>query len=139
MAKQFMPDAEPTERLSVLRDSCYSQETTSYYRDLTQEQIDEKKSDFFTASDGLASLEDELDEIKADFKARMKPYKNELSHLRTIISTRREKCTGELYHLADHEAGIMETYDQNGDFVSARKLRPEEKQGKLFVSSKTGS
>jgi hypothetical protein len=34
--------------------------------------------------------------------------------------------------LANHEDGMMETYDNEGYLISTRRLRPEEKQGTIF-------
>lgn len=47
---------------------------------------------------------------------------------------RKATVTGTLYHIADHETGIMNTYDEQGEFISSRRMRPGERvQTKIFA------
>lgn len=52
--------------------------------------------------------------------------------LLTEIKTKQTDVDGTLFHMANHDDGMMEIYDQDGDLVSSRRLRPEEKQGTIF-------
>lgn len=93
-------------------------------------------------SDNLVKLsewEDELTDVKKDHKVKADPLKAENKILLTEIKTRKQEVTGVLYHIADHEHGIMETYDDQGEFVSSRRLRPNEKQPKLFPVSRAAN
>lgn len=139
MAKQFMPDVPTEQRLQLLKDNCDSMEETKYFRDLTAEQLDIKRETFVDNSIKLSQLEDELAAYKESYKQQMKPLKDENKGLQTQIKLRKEQFDGVLFHIADHENGIMETFDENGDFVSSRRLKPNEKQAKLFVAGKTGT
>lgn len=132
--KAFMPDLEAKQRLQLLKDNCDSAEETTYYRELQNDELDVKRE---SLSDNLVKLsehEDVLDDAKAVYKEKATPLKLSNKQLLEEIKTRKQKVTGMLYNIADHTAGIMETYDENGDFVSSRRLRPEEKQGKLFIA-----
>lgn len=132
--KKFMPDVSPQERVRLLRENCDSQETTTYLRDLSQEELDNKRETLVDNLIKASNLEDELNEIKDGYKTKMKPLKDANKILQQEVKTRKEQVSGNLYHMANHEDGMMETYDENGDLVSTRRLRPEEKQARLFVA-----
>lgn len=137
MSKSFMPELAPELRLQALKEHCDHAEEAEYYRDLSSEEFDVKMESFTNNCVQLSELEDGLAEIKEDYKIKMKPLKEENRSLLSEIKTRKAKVEGTLFHLADHEQSVMETYDEAGDFVSSRRLRPDEKQQKLFPIRKT--
>lgn len=139
MPKQFMPDATPEQRLQMLKDHCDSMEETKYFKDLTPDELDVKRETFVDNSITLSTLEDELTAYKESYKNQMKPLKDTNKALQTQIKMRKENIEGVLFHIADQVAGIMETYDEFGEFVSSRRLRPDEKQTKLFPLSKASN
>ncbi len=128
MAKAFMPDMDPKERKILLQDNADKIEETPYYKDLTPEEIDVKRESFTNNSIQLSQWEDELDEVKARYKALMKPVKEINIDILGQIKTRKELIKGILYHFADQDEKVMNTYDENGEFVSSRRLKPEERQ-----------
>lgn len=132
MPKQFMPEATPEQRLQMLKDHCDEMEETKYYKDLTPEELDVKRETFVDNAIKLSTLNDELQAYKDSYKNQMKPFASENTILQTQIKMRKENIEGVLFHIADHAAGIMETYDQDGEFVKSRRLRPDEKQTKLY-------
>lgn len=134
-----MPEMDSKQRLQLLKDNCDSQEETTYYKELTQDDLDVKRE---TLSDNLVKLsewEDELSEVKKEHKVKSDPLKTNNKVLLSEIKTRKQEVTGVLYHIADHENGIMETYDEQGEFVSSRRLRPDEKQQRLFPLNKASN
>lgn len=139
MSKQFMPDASPEQRLQMLKDHCDSMEETKYFKDLTPDELDVKRETFVDNSITLSTLEDELNAYKESYKNQMKPLKDNNKALQTQIKMRKENIEGVLFHIADQAVGIMETYDEFGEFVSSRRLRPDEKQTKLFPLSKASN
>lgn len=136
MTKQFMPDVTPAHRLQLLQENAYSHETTTYARDLSQEELDVKREQLTENLIQASNLEDDLSEIKKSFTEKLGPLKSQRKEMLQQIKMRKEEVKGTLFHLADHENGIMETFDDRGEFVSSRRLRPEEKQQKLFPLSK---
>jgi hypothetical protein len=131
--KSFMPELEPKLRLQALKDNCDSAEETEYYRDLTQDDLDVKREKLSTNLVYISEREDELQVIKDEFKSKTQGPKQENKQLLEEIKTRKAKVSGVLYHMADHVQGIMETFDENGEFISSRRLRPDEKQPGLFA------
>lgn len=140
MAKIFMPEiTDPVERLELLKQNADKAEKTTYYRELTQDELDSKREQFVDNAIRVSSLEDELTDYKEKYKALIKPHKDENSVLQVEIKTGKAEVNGTLFHMANHSEGYMETYDENGEMVQSRRLRPDEKQGRLFVAAKAAN
>lgn len=127
-------DVDPSKRLQLLIDNCDEHEKTSYLKDLTDEELDIKRETLTGNCITVFKLEEELKVIKDGFKDRINPLKDETRELCKQVETRKEQVNGTLFHFADHEASIMNTYDEMGEFVSSRRLKPEEKQARLFIA-----
>lgn len=130
--KQFMPDATAKERLMVLQENAHKVELTVYQKALTPDELAARREDLADNCIKLNEKEDELNDIKSGFKAEMDPLKKTNKTLLTEIKTRQTSIDGTLFHVANHEDGMMETYDNEGMLISTRRLRPEEKQGTIF-------
>lgn len=128
MAKVFMPDASPDERMRVLQNNADKIEETTYERELTSEELDIKRETFFNNHRELNKLEEDLADIKSGFKTKIDPLKVDNKKLLRQVSTGKEEVNGILFHMANHEDGYMETYDQSGELVASRRLRPDEKR-----------
>lgn len=136
MAKFFMPEATAEERLRVLRDTADKMEETSYERELSPDELDSKREKFVDNSIKISSLEDELNEKKTEFKNKIEPVKLENKTLQYEVKTKKTKVKGTLFHLANHEDGMMETYDHSGEMIGSRRLRPDERQARLYIPPK---
>lgn len=136
MSKIFMPEVEPKQRLMLLQQNADHIEETTYYKPLTQEELDLRRENLTDNAIQLSEYEDDKKEMMADFKLKMDPLTKENKKLLTEVKTRQAEVSGNLYYLANHEDGMMETYDENGELISSRRLRPEEKQQNIFSLSK---
>ena len=81
-------------------------------------------------------MQDEKKEVMQEFKLQMDPLAKQNKKLLTEVKTRQAEVTGALYLMANHDEGMMETYDALGELISARRLRPEEKQQNIFSLKK---
>jgi hypothetical protein len=135
--KTFMPDLDEKSRLQLLRDNCDQHEETTYMRDLNQDEVTVRMEVLSKNLIAISKQDDILDEHKETYKSATKPLKTQNGLLLEEIKNRKTEVTGTLFHIADQEAGIMETFDDKGEFVSSRRLRPNEKQQKLFQLGKT--
>lgn len=86
------------------------------------------KDSLATLAIELSKLETEFQEIKDQFKERIKPYKSEYGKTLAAIRQNGEFETGETYAFADQGAGQMRVFDKFGNMVSSRRLKPEERQ-----------
>jgi len=117
----------------MLRDNCDANEEGSYMKDLSSEELDVKREQLTTNYIELNDLDEELTKIRGEFKEKMSPLKVANKILLGQVKTRKEQVTGILFHFDDLEAGIRTSYDEKGEFVSSRRLLPDERQGRLFV------
>lgn len=130
--RQFMPDLTQKERLVIMQENAHKVEVTTYQKALSSEELATRREDLADNCIKLNKLEDDLKEVKDQFKLEMDPLKNKNKVLLSEIKTKQTTVDGTLYHLSNHEDGMMETYDQDGYLVNSRRLRPEEKQGNVF-------
>lgn len=139
MGKIFMPDASDRDRKTLLEENADKIEKTDYLKPLSPEDLDIRRETLTDNAIALSEMEDEKKDTMADFKAKMDPLTKHNKLLLSEIKTRQAKCEGTLYHMANHEEGMMETYDETGEMILSRRLRPEEKQKTIFAALKTGS
>lgn len=137
--KTFMPELPPEQRRQLLVDNCDHREETTYMRDLDQEEVNERMGTLSKNLIVISKQDDVLDEHKEAHKAVTKPLKLHNASLLEEIKNRKTEVEGTLFHIADHEQGIMDVYDEMGEFQYSRRLRPEEKQARLFTVGKTGT
>jgi hypothetical protein len=130
MDKQFMPELSLEDRLRVLRDN-HKSEQTNYFKQLTQQEMDVRRELLAENSIKYFKLGEELKGIKSDFKERMDPLSRSNTQILHELDTGQAEIEGELFYVPDYEDSMMGVYDANGDLVSSRRLRPEEKQPRL--------
>lgn len=134
--QNFMPDADPKERLMLLQDNAAKVEQTSYQKPLTAEELAAFREDLADDMIKLNQLEEELGEVKSDYKVKMDPLKDANKTRLIAIKTKQVTVNGTIFHIAEHDRGFMVTYDNKGEYLGERKLRPEEKQGNVFAIGK---
>jgi gas vesicle protein len=139
MSRIFMPDVSPETRKQLLQQNADSIEQTEYSKPLSNEELDIKREQLTENAIRLSEYEDEKKEAMAEFKHKMDPLARENKQLLTEIKTRQAKVHGALYHMANHEDGMMETYDDNGELIASRRLRPDEKRQNLFAIPKAAN
>jgi gas vesicle protein len=124
MDKQLLQNLSAKERQETLKDSADRIEEFSYTKPFTPEQIRVFKDDLSTGMIELNQLEDELKAIKDQFKARMKPMKQETRTLLTNIKNKAEfVCEKCFVMIEGNEAGY---YNADGILVYQRPLLPGE-------------
>jgi hypothetical protein len=141
--QKFMPElADHRDRIAHMQQEASKVEETDYRVALTADELDQKREQFTNNSIWLKEEADKFNEIKVEYKDRIKPRATENEGLIEEIVTKQQKKTGTLYHIADFDNSLMTVYDENGDFVSSRRLTPEEKKGqsRMFIpAGKTGT
>lgn len=134
--KQFMPEVLPKDRKTLLQENASKVEETTYQKVLSPDELAARREDLADNCIKLNQKEDELKLIKDSFKIEMDPLKVHNKTLLTEIKTKQSTVDGILYHLANHDDGMMEIYDSEGYLISTRRLRPEEKQTNIFSLNK---
>lgn len=140
MEKIFMPEVSADQRKLILEQNADSVEQTTYLKPLTEDEILGKKDILTDNSIRLFDIEEDKKEAMKVYKDKIDPLKKENNLLLSEIRTGQAKVAGILYHMANHDEGYMETYDENGELIQSRKLRPDEKQKTILYSvGKTGT
>ena len=140
MSEVFMPDASQAERLQALKNHADKiEENASYERELTDEELDSKRETFVDNSINVSKLEDELNAYKKASKGKIEPIKIVNKGLQFEIKTKRTMEKGTLYHLANQDSGYMETYNEQGELIGKRRLRPDERQTRLYIPPKAAN
>jgi hypothetical protein len=131
MSRFFMPELSKGERLSILQNNADKIEQTTYLKPLTEDELNERREALTDNCIKLGDLEEEKANIVADLKAKMDPLKAVNKELLWELRVKQAKVDGTLFHMANHDDNMMETYDHNGELVSTRRLRPDEKQTRI--------
>ena len=139
MSKIFMPNVTAKERLMILQENAVKVEQTTYQKMLDADELAARHEDLAENCIKLSSIDDDKKEVMADFKLKTDPLNLANKTLLTEIKTKQATVEGTLFHLANHEEGFMETYDNEGSLIATRRLRPEEKQGTIFSLGKTAN
>jgi hypothetical protein len=137
--KQFEPGITQKERTMLLQENAAKVEQTTYQKVLSPDELAARREDLADNCIKLNQFEDELKEVKDTFKLKMDPLKTLNKTLLTEIKTKQTSIDGILYHMANHDEGMMETYDNEGYLISTRRLRPDEKQGSIFSLAKAAN
>ena len=130
--KQFMPDVSARERLNILEQNADGVEETTYQKPLTEEAMVEKKDVLTKNSIDLYDLDEQKKDAVKVFKEKIDPLRKINNKLLSEIRTGQETVTGKIFHLANFDDGMMETYDAEGFLIGSRRLKPNEKQGNLL-------
>jgi hypothetical protein len=131
--KQLLPDLSTKERLMILQENAQKIEQTTYQKNLTDEELAARREDLAENHIKLGQYDDEAQEFKHEFKKKVEPLRNSNRIILQEIKTKQTSVDGTLFHMANHEDGMMETYDQEGVMISSRRLRPDERQGAIFT------
>ena len=126
-------DVSKSERVQLLQNNAERRESFSYSRPFTAQELENMKDDFAQKSIRLSEITDELDGIKEQFKAVMKPIKEETSKLLSGIKLKTAVVTEDVFLLSNHDDGTMEYRNEEGYLVHFRKFLPEERQLKLQI------
>lgn len=130
----FSDIADPAERLRLLKDNCDDREETHYFKPLNQNELDQRSEKIAVICIDIYKLEADLKTIKDEYKDKIDPLKIENKQLCNEFHTRQADIVGQLFHFKDLETGMMNTYNEEGEFIKSRRLQPNEKQGKLFIA-----
>jgi hypothetical protein len=123
-----MSEKEVKDNLEAI---AYGIEERSYTKNLTAEEVIQKKDDYSEIGIRLSEIALEKKEAMDRFKIRSKEPKEQSGILLQAIKFKSEQKFGELYLVDDQESGMMYSFDLSGVCVDVRPLAKKEKQLKL--------
>lgn len=126
-------------RKQFLADNADGIEKKVYMRQYTPEELLKLKESLSETCIKINDIEEELKEIKKEFKERIDPLleakKKTLEGLKNKAELVEENC----YKFVDDEAREVGFYNENGDLIESRPAYSEELQKTLFSVLRTGT
>lgn len=98
---------------------------------LTQDELSIKKDDLANAAILKAVIEDELAEIKKQYKDKIEPLRQKVSEAIEAIKNKSVEIKGKVYKLADYENQMIHFVDPLGNVLNSRRMLPEERQFRI--------
>ena len=117
-----------SDRLMTLQSESLSIEEQTYTKPLNEDEMTLVKEELATAAIAKSFLEEELRQIKEDFKAKMAPHNSVIIDSIASLKTGGKTITGLLYKLPDYDNKMVYFVDAEGNQVSSRMMKPEERQ-----------
>lgn len=129
---------DPVEaREQLLRDNCDQIVERSYTRSFTQNEVNDRRAELEQVSIQVSELEQQLAEIRADYKGRIKPLLERRSKILDELKARGEWVTGECYKFVDVEEGKAGFYAPEGNLLEERPITPEERQRNIIQTTRS--
>ena len=126
--KTIFSHLSPEERLAAIQALSEGEETLTYTKPLSREEMDEYRENLTDEMIKARSLEEQFAQQKAAHKERIDPVNRGIAELLGIIRAKAIEVREECFLVPNYEAGMMEFYNANGELVDSRRLRPEERQ-----------
>jgi len=129
--EKILQDVSHAERMQQLANTCDTHEQKHYVREFSQEELLDLNKQFSSKAIQIKNQDLEIQEKIKLLKEQVKAAKKHYNTILEQIRTGQEWRDGILYTMYDHEKGDAVTYDEFGNLISVRKLRPEERQLRL--------
>ena len=126
-----MKDQSIKTKKDTLESVSYEVKVEGYTKILTHEEVTDRRADLSDVCISINDIEEEKKEVINVFKERLKAPKMERSELLASIKHKSEFRNGDLYYIDDQENGFMYIFDEHGECIESRPLKPNEKQTKI--------
>lgn len=128
----FSGNEDPDEIKRILIDNAEGVETMKVQERLTEDELISYREQLAEDSLSIGNHDDLLTLAKTEHKAAVKPLKLEIKTILTVLKSQHKETEQSVYRLPNFETGMMEYVNLKGQIVSIRRLRAEEKQGRVF-------
>lgn len=119
-------------RKSFLAANADGTEKKTYMRQFTPEEVQKQKDALGDLSVTIDNIEEELSEIKKQYKEQLKPLYEQRKEVLKNIRNKAEQVEEECYKVVDTEAREVGYFNENGDLVESRPAYRDELQMNLF-------
>lgn len=116
------------ERLTALRENAVKSYQKNIIRDFTEEELSDIKTTLSEQAITLNDAEIEKKELTADLTAKIKLKKAEIKTTLRDLKNKYYENEETVFDIDDQEAGLMYTFDNQGNILSKRRLTPQERQ-----------
>lgn len=127
------------ERKRFLKDNCDKVEDVGYMKQFSLEKVTELKERLSEVSIEINDKEEELADIKKDFKFQMDPLREEKQVCLKGIKERAEFVNETCYTFIDQDEKMVGSYNSEGMLINQRPAMPKELQGTIHQVLRTGT
>ena len=135
----MLADTPVEQREEILRNSCDQILERSYTRKFDQDEINERRSELANVTIQIADLEQELAEVRADYKGKIKPLQERVSKLRDELKVGGDWIKGDCFKFVDEDEGKVGIYSPEGYLLEQRPMTQDERQRNVFRAIRTGT
>jgi len=139
LSKQIGAEYPEVTRAQFLKDNCDKIESIGYTRDFTQEEMDTMKDNLADVSIKLNDLSIKKKELVKEINDEIKPKDQKRKVILEHIRKKSEYVNEDCFQFIDHESNMVGYYNSEGLLVSSRRIKPEERQTKMFKLPRTGT
>lgn len=132
MEELMLADTPVEERERILRDNCDQIIERSYTRKFDQAVVNERRAELANVAIQISDLEQELAEVRADFKGKIKPLEERLGKLRDELKAGWEWVKSDCFKFVFEDENAVGIYDPTGHLLESRPMTQEEKQRNVF-------
>lgn len=132
MQNQLFPNLPEEARKQVLSDNCDRVEELEYLKSFGPDQIAQKKDTLSEVSISINDVEEEKKAVTADYNESLKQLNKKKKKLLEDLRNKAERVTEHCYLFFDHDAKLVGYYNQTGQLVNSRSMRPGEYQKTTF-------
>jgi len=125
-------DVPKEQRSAMLAEISDKQEMQKVQRPYTHDEKMQMKDHVVEESISIKDVKKEMKAVVKEFNDALKKHADSVSHALDNIKKGYSENEETVYMIADQDAGEMNIYDANGVYLSTRKLRPDEKQTKVY-------
>ncbi len=135
--QDVMFSSDPVEaREQMLRDNCDQIEQRSFTRSFSQDEVNDRRAELEQVSIQIAEHEENLAQVRADIKGRIKPLLERRSRLLDELKARGEWVTADTYKFVDVDEGRTAYYSADGYKIEERAITPEERQRNIIQATR---
>lgn len=140
MNKTLGKDIESAiERRRFLEDNADAVEEKGYMRAYSPEELQGHKESLANTMIAISAIEEELQAVKTEFKAKLKPLQEKKTQMVANIKAKAEYVTENCFKFVDREARMTGYYNADGDLVEARPSTANEMQLNMFINHDFGA
>lgn len=133
MEQKMFANDSPEKRRQMLYDNCEKIEELEYRREFDNEELAELKDNLSQFLIQLNTLEEELEEIKNDYKEKTKPLKQTIKETMNKVRDGSELIKQQCYKFMDWDQKQVGYYNDDGELVMERPMMKSERQSSIFT------
>lgn len=134
-----LKDLPEDDRKTVLLGESLSVEKQAYMRQLTPEELAIKKDELAVAAINKAYIEDELAEVKKQYKEKTEPLRLKVAECILAIKNKAVEVNTDVYKLADYDNQMIHNVDPAGHVLSSRRMLPEERNFRISFNKEAAN